>query len=209
MRPRVILADDHAIVAEGVGRLIMEVADLVDRVANGRELVESARRHHPDIVVSDMTMPIMSGLDALRQLRSEQFAAHFIFLTMHDEPRLASEALRAGASGYVLKQAAGEELLDAIRTVMAGRVYLTPHLTRGVLQAIAQPSARELDQLTSRQLEVLRLIAVGKRMKDIAAELKISVRTVEDHKSQLMQTLGLSNNAELVRFALKCGLISE
>jgi len=209
LRPRVILADDHVMVAEGLGRLVGEVAELVARVQDGKELIEAVQRLKPDIVVSDMTMPVMSGLEALRQLKAAGSTARFIFLTVHTEPQLATQAIRAGACGYLLKAAAGEELLDAIRAVMADRIYLTPHITKDVLQTMSRQLDEGISSLSTRQLEVLRLIAQGKRMKEIAAELKISVRTVEDHKSQLLAALGARSTADLVRFAVKQGLIPE
>ena len=208
MRARVILADDHAMVAEGLGRLISEVADLVGQVADGRQLVDSARRLKPDIIISDVSMPVMSGLDALRQLKAEGSQARFIFLTVHTEAQLAAEAMRAGASGYLLKAAAGEELFEAIRAAMAGRVFLSPHIAGDVLRTISGANQGER-QLTSRQREVLQLIAQGKRMKEIAADLNISVRTVEDHKSQLLVALGVKSTADLVKFAMKHGLVSD
>jgi two-component system, NarL family, response regulator NreC len=208
LRARVILADDHAMVAEGLGRLIGEVADLVGQVADGQQLVDSARRLKPDIIISDVSMPVMSGLDALRQLRAEGSRARFIFLTMHTEAQLAAEAMRAGASGYLLKAAAGEELFEAIRAAMAGRVFLSPHIAGDVLRTISGANQGER-QLTSRQREVLQLIAQGKRMKEIASDLKISVRTVEDHKSQLLVALGVKSTADLVKFAVKHGLVSD
>lgn len=204
-----ILADDHVMVAEALGRLIDEVADLVGQAADGQQLVERARRLKPDIIVSDITMPVMSGLDALRQLKSEQSGARFIFLTVHTEASVAVEAMRAGACGYLLKAAAGEELLEAIRAVMAGRIYLTPHIAGDVLRTISRPADRQELHLTSRQREILRLVAQGKRMKEIAADLNISVRTVEDHKSQLLHVLGVKSTADLIRFAVKQGLISD
>jgi len=204
----VILADDHAMVAEGLGRLISEVADLVGQVADGRQLVDSTRRLKPDIVVSDVSMPVLSGLDALRQLRAGGSQARFIFLTAHTEAQLAAEAMRAGASGYLLKAAAGEELFEAIRAAMAGRVFLSPHIAGDVLRTISGANQGE-HQLTSRQREVLQLIAQGKRMKEIAADLTISVRTVEDHKSQLLVALGAKSTADLVKFAMKRGLVSD
>ena len=207
MRPRVILADDHVMVAEGLGRLIGEVADLIGRATNGQQLVDMARQLKPDIIVSDITMPVMSGLDALRQLKSEQSSVRFIFLTVHADAQVASEAIRAGACGYLVKAAAGEELIDAIRAVAAGRIYLTPYITEDVLRTISQ-SDPENHPLTSRQRQLLLLIAQGKRMKEIAAHLKISVRTVEDHKSQLLQVLGAKTTADLVKFAVKQGLVS-
>jgi DNA-binding NarL/FixJ family response regulator len=208
LRARVILADDHAMVAEGLGRLISEVADLVGQVTDGRQLVDSARRLKPDIIISDVSMPVMSGLDALRQLKAEGSQARFIFLTMHTEAQLAAEAMRAGASGYLLKAAAGEELFEAIRAAMAGRVFLSPHIAGDVLRTISGANQGER-QLTSRQREVLQLIAQGKRMKEIASDLNISVRTVEDHKSQLLVALGVKSTADLVKFALKHGLASD
>jgi DNA-binding NarL/FixJ family response regulator len=195
-------------VAEGLGRLISEVADLVAQVADGRQLVDSARRLKPDIIISDVSMPVMSGLDALRQLKAEGSQARFIFLTVHTEAQLAAEAMRAGASGYLLKVAAGEELFEAIRAAMAGRVYLSPHVAGDVLRTMSGANQGER-QLTSRQREVLQLIAQGKRMKEIAADLNISVRTVEDHKSQLLVALGVKSTADLVKFAVKHGLVSD
>jgi DNA-binding NarL/FixJ family response regulator len=203
MRPKVLLADDHAIVAEGLARLIGEVADLVGQVNDGVRLVEEARRLRPDVIVTDITMPGMSGLDAMRQLKSEGSEARFIFLTIHAEARLAAEAIRSGASGYLLKQAAGHELYDAIDAAINGRIYLTSLITGEVLRNMGSPSGAAERELTTRQRDVLRLLAQGKRMKEIAAELDISVRTVENHKAQLQQVLGLGSTADLVRFAIK------
>jgi two-component system, NarL family, response regulator NreC len=207
LKPRVILADDHVMVAEGLSRLIGEVADLVGQVSDGLQLIECARRLRPDIIVSDITMPVMSGLDAMRQLKAERSTARFIFLTIHTEAGLAAEALRAGASGYLLKHAAGEELLEAIRTVFAGRTYLTSHIAKDVLWSIAHSADTREHLLTSRQREILRMLAQGKRMKEIATELKLSVRTIEDHKSQLLQALGVNSTADLIKFAIKHGLV--
>jgi DNA-binding NarL/FixJ family response regulator len=203
----VILADDHVMVAQGLGRLLGEAAELVALVSDGRQLVESARTLRPDIVVSDVTMPVMSGLDAMRQLKADGSTARFIFLTIHTDARLAAQALRAGASGYLLKQAAGEELLEALRTVMDGRTYLTSLITKDVLWMMANPIEDDTPVLTPRQLDILRLIAEGKRMKEIAAELGLSVRTIEDHKAQLLRMLGVDSTAELVKFAVRQGLV--
>jgi DNA-binding NarL/FixJ family response regulator len=205
----VILADDHVMVAEGLGRLLSETADLVACVTDGRQLVASAEALRPDIIVADVTMPVMSGLDAMRELKAHGSNARFIFLTIHTEPRLAAEALRFGASGYLLKQAAGDELLEAVRTVMDGRTYLTPLITKDVLWTIANTAEDRAPTLTPRQRDVLRLIAQGKRMKEIAAELNLSVRTVEDHKAQLLRALGFDNTADLVKFAVRQGLVPE
>jgi DNA-binding NarL/FixJ family response regulator len=194
-------------VAQGLGRLIAETAELVAVVNDGWQLVESARALRPDIVVSDMTMPLMSGLDAMRELKADGSNARFIFLTIHTDARLAAQALRAGASGYLLKQAAGEELLEAIRTVMDGRTYLTPLITKDVLWTMANPLEDSTPALTARQLDVLRLIGQGKRMKEIAGELNLSVRTIEDHKAVLLRTLGVESTADLVKFAVRQGLV--
>ena len=209
MRPRIILADDHAMVADGLARIVVEIGDVVATVHDGVTLVDAARRLHPDLVVSDITMPGMSGIDAMRQLKSEGSTARFIFLTIHTEARLAAEALRAGASGYLLKHSAGEELLTAIRTVLEGRTFLTPMVTREVLQNLSAPEANAGPKLTPRQREVLRRIAQGERLKEIAFALGISVRTVEDHKYQLMRTLGVESTADLVRFAIKQRIVPD
>ena len=209
MRPRVLLADDHAIIAEGLARLIGDVADLVGQVNDGVRLVEEVRRLRPDIVVTDITMPGMSGIDAMRQLKTEGSEARFIFLTIHTEARLAAEAMRSGASGYLLKQAAGNELFDAIHAAMSGRTYLTPLITGDVLRKLTSPSDAAERELTPRQRDVLRLLAQGKRMKEIASELDISVRTVENHKAHLLQVLSLGSTADLVRFAIKQHIVPE
>src|SRR5262245_62770595 len=140
MRPRVLLADDHAVIAEGLARLIGNVADLVGQVNDGVRLVEDVRRLRPDIVVTDITMPGMSGIDAMRQLKAEGSDARFIFLTIHTEARLAAEDMRAGGSGYLLKQAAGNELFVAIQAVSSGRTYLTPLITGEVLRKLTSPT---------------------------------------------------------------------
>jgi DNA-binding NarL/FixJ family response regulator len=209
MRPKIVLADDHAMVADGLARIISEIGDVVAIAHDGVELADAARRLRPDIVVADVTMPGMSGIDAMRQLKAEGSEARFIFLTIHTEARLAAEALRAGASGYLLKQAAGEELLTAIRTVLDGRTFLTSMVTKEVLQNLSAPDAAAGPKITPRQREVLRRIAQGERLKEIAFALGISVRTVEDHKYQLMRALGVESTADLVRFAIKQRIVPE
>jgi DNA-binding NarL/FixJ family response regulator len=206
-RPRVLVADDHVIMTQGLGRLLEGEAEIVATANNGQQLVERARQHRPDIIVSDINMPGMSGLDAMRRLKADGLRSKFIFLTLHTDSRLASEAMRAGASGYLLKHAAAEELIEAIHAVMAGHTYLTPLMTRDVLLAIGEPDGVQSPALTPRQLDVLRLIAVGKRMKEIASELNISVRTVETHKQDLLQTLSLETTADLIKFAVRQGLV--
>ena len=206
-RPRVLVADDHAIMVQGLGRLLEGEAEIVATASDGQQLVERARQHRPDIIVSDINMPGMSGLDAMRRLKADGLRSKFIFLTLHTDSRLASEAMRAGASGYLLKHAAAEELIEAIHAVMAGHTYLTPLMTRDVLWAIGEQDGVQSPALTPRQLDVLRLIAEGKRMKEIANELNISVRTVETHKQDLLQTLSLETTADLIKFAVRQGLV--
>ena len=206
-RPRVLVADDHAIMVQGLGRLLEGEAEIVATASDGQQLVERARQHRPEIIVSDINMPGMSGLDAMRRLKADGVRSKFIFLTLHTDSRLASEAMRAGASGYLLKHAAAEELIEAIHAVMAGHTYLTPLMTRDVLLAIGEPDRVQSPALTPRQLDVLRLIAAGKRMKEIASELNISVRTVETHKQDLLQTLNLETTADLIKFAVRQGLV--
>ena len=206
MRPRVLVADDHPIMAEGLSRLLGESCEVVGVARSGTEVVESARRLRPDIVISDVTMPGMSGIDAMRTLREEGSPARFVFLTFHAEAPVVADALRSGASGYLLKEAAGDELLHAIEAVMAERTYVMPQVTEDVMRLIAAPAGEAGPELSPRKREVLRLIAQGKRMKEIAAELDLSIRTVEDHKYQLMRALGVESTAELVRFAVKLGL---
>jgi DNA-binding NarL/FixJ family response regulator len=204
----VLIADDHAIVADGLARLVEEVGQVVGLVQDGLQLVARAIELRPDVIVSDISMPGLSGIDAMRQLQTRRCAARFIFLTVHTEPRLAAEALRSGAAGYLIKHSAGEELITAIRVVTDGGSYLTPQITKGVIHGLTSPDSAGRE-LSPRQRDVLRLIAEGKRMKEIAGELRLSVRTVEDHKRHLMQVLGLETNADLIRFALKQHLISE
>jgi DNA-binding NarL/FixJ family response regulator len=204
-RATVLLADDHPIVAEGLTSLLRDEFTLVGTVTDGRGLVQTARRLRPDVIVTDISMPGMSGLEALRQIRAEGLAVKVIFLTVHSDVRLAGEALRAGASGFVVKDAAGKELIGAIREVLRGRTYLTPRLAPDVLAILARPG-QPADRLTARQRDVIRLIASGRTMKEIAAALGLSTRTVEGHKYQMMQALGVQTTAELIRHAVEHGL---
>jgi DNA-binding NarL/FixJ family response regulator len=208
-RAKVLLADDHAIVAEGLATLLKGQFDLVGTVGNGVELVDAARQLRPDVIVADVAMPVLSGLEALRRLKAAKSDAKVIFLTMHADAQLATEAFRAGASGYVLKHSAGEELITAIREVLQGRIYLTPLITRDVITTLTEPAPKPAVTLTPRQLEVLRLIAEGRRMKEIAAILNLSTRTVETHKYEMMRSLGVESTAQLVRYAIKIGLVAR
>jgi DNA-binding NarL/FixJ family response regulator len=207
-RTRVLLADDHAIVAEGLATLLKGHFDLVGIVGNGNELIDLARKLRPDVIVADIAMPVLSGLEALRRLKATRSEAKVIFLTMHADAQLATEAFRAGASGYVLKQSAGEELIAAIQEVLQGRTYLTPLMTKDVIANFTETTPPAV-KLTPRQREVLRLIAEGRRMKEIAAILELSTRTVETHKYEMMRGLGVESTAELVRYAVQIGLVNR
>lgn len=204
-RPRIILADDHALVADAIAHLLGESCDLVGVLHDGNELVASARRHRPDVILADIAMPGMSGLDVLRRLRAEGMTTPFLFLTMYADATLAAEALRAGASGFLLKNSAGEELHLAIADALRGRVYLTPIFAREVLAAMSHPSRPTVGQLTARQRDVLRLTVQGQSMKQIAAAMDLSPRTVETHKYEMMHALGVETTAELIRFAVEAG----
>jgi DNA-binding NarL/FixJ family response regulator len=207
-RPRVILADDHAMFREGLALLLPPEMELVAAVSNGRELLEAARVLHPDIVVADVTMPEVGGLEALRTLRDEGLHTRFVILTVHAEPALAAEAVRAGAVGYVVKHAAGEELIEALRLAVAGRTYLSPLVSGDVVRRLAQGAPSPQDTLTPRQREVLRLLAEGRRVKEIAAQLGLSVRTVEAHKYEIMRQLEIDNMVDLVKFAIRQGIVT-
>jgi DNA-binding NarL/FixJ family response regulator len=208
-RTTVLLADDHAILAEGLASLLKGHFDLVGTVGDGRRLLEAARELRPDVIVADIAMPVLSGLEALCLLKAEGLDAKVIFLTMHADAQLATEALRAGASGYVLKHSAGEELIRAIQEVVEGRVYLTPLLIKDVITTLTEAATQPAVQLTPRQREVLQFIAEGRRMKEIAATLQLSTRTVESHKYQMMQALGVDSTAALVRYAIQLGLVAH
>ena len=209
-RNTVLLADDHTMVIEGLASLLREHGfDVVGAVANGNELVDTAKRLRPEVIVTDLSMPELSGLEVLPRLKAEQVESRIIVLTMHHDADLATTALRAGASGFLLKESAGDELIAAIRQVLQGRVYLTPALTKDVVERMASPSGAVKSELTPRQRDVLRLIVKGQRMKEIAANLGLSIRTVETHKYEMMQALNLHSTAELVRYALDTRLILD
>ncbi|HUM14518.1 MAG TPA: response regulator transcription factor [Candidatus Nitrosotalea sp.] len=205
-RATVLLADDHAIVLEGLASLLRSEFSLVGTVADGARLIEAARQLRPDVIVTDVGMPGMSGLEALRRLKVEPIAVKVIFLTMHGDAQLAAEALRAGASGFVVKHAAGKELIAAIHTVLRGGKYLPPHLASDVLTTLADRGTSGVRTLTPRQREVASLIAEGRTMKEVGARLRLSPRTVETHKYKIMEALGLQTTAELIRYALEHGL---
>ena len=206
----VLVADDHAIVKEGIVSLLKEHDfDVVGAVGDGHELIDTAKRFRPDVIIMDLAMPRLSGLDVLARLKVERIESKVIVLTMHNDAELATRVMRAGASGFLLKDSAGEELLNAIHQALQGRVYLTAMMTRAVMERMATSPGQSEPQLTARQRDVLRLILEGRRMKEIAATLQLSTRTVETHKYEMMEVLGVHSTAELVRYAIGHRLIVE
>jgi DNA-binding NarL/FixJ family response regulator len=210
--PRVLLADDHLMVAEALKSLLSAEFELIGVVEDGLALVAAAGRLRPDVIVADVTMPRLNGIAALLRLRQEGIRVPVVFLTMHRDASFARRALEAGASGFVLKHSAPFELIQAIRAALEGKTYLTPQLADEVLVAMNEGPRGKKDpiaDLTPRQLEVLQLLAKGRSAKEIAARLSISSRTVEFHKYQMMDTLGLRTAGELIHFATKNGLVGS
>lgn len=210
-RPRVLLADDHRMVAEGLKSLLRVEFELVGVAEDGRALIEMARKLKPEVIVADITMPHLNGLEALGPLRKDNPRVKIVVLTMHQEPAYARRALDAGAAGYVLKHSAPAELVNAIKAALEGKTYVTPALAGEVIHAMQQgpdAAADPADALTARQREILQLLVEGRSAKEIAGTLGISPRTVEFHKYQMMGALGLHNGAELIHFAIKQGIVS-
>jgi len=210
MKYRVVLADDHTIVLDGLRRILEPEVNIVGTATDGRQLVRLIEEFKPEVAVADISMPSLNGLEALRQCRSAHLRTRFIFLTANLEVGLATEAFRIGAAGYVLKVAAGEELLTAIREVLAGRTYITPRIAGEVMQNLMNP-VEESGQalLTIREREVLQLLAEGKTLKEIGAVLNVSPRTVEFHKNNIVAKTGLRTTAELARYAARHGFVSS
>ena len=192
--------------AQGLESLLHDEFDLLGTAGNGEELVEATLRLSPDVILVDISMPLVNGFDAVRRIRQSGSDTRIIFLTMHDDATLLSEAFRCGASGYILKQAAGEELVNAIREVAQGRSYVSPLVTDRPAESL--PVYPQKTSITPRQREVLTLISRGLTMKEIASQLNISTRTAESHKYEMMQTLGVQTTAELITYSLRLGLIS-
>ena len=209
-KPRILLADDHRMVAEGLRGLLEPDYQLVGIVEDGRALLEAADKLMPDVVVADVSMPLLNGIEAVRQLKKKNPELIVVFLTMHLDVAYAASAFEAGASGYVLKHSAPSELLTAISCALKGRTYITPMLAGELLNYQRnRPKGEQEDglaRLTARQREVLQLIAEGLSVKEAAAVLGISTRTVEFHKYSMMEALGLKSSAELMRFAVEHGI---
>jgi DNA-binding NarL/FixJ family response regulator len=209
LRPRILLADDHALLLAAFERLLTPACKIVGSVSDGRALLEAAPRLKPDVIVIDISMPLLNGLDAFRQLRPILPRTRWVFVTVNADADVAAEAFRLGASGYVLKSCAAQELFAAIATAMQGGRYLTPIVGKGRrLDAFLEEAGTSPEQnLTARQREVLQLLAEGRVMKEVAALLRVTPRTVAFHKYAIMRQLGVKTSAELVRRAVKLGLV--
>jgi DNA-binding NarL/FixJ family response regulator len=210
-RARVLLADDHRLVSEGLKSLLTEDFDIVGMVEDGRALVASAKELHPDVIVADISMPHLNGIDAIAQLKKNNASVKVILLTMHQDPAYARRALEAGAVGFVVKHSAPAEIVMAIHAALKGQTFITPALASEVLRQAAHGSEgahEDAGHLTPRQREILQLLAEGCSAKEIAARLSISPRTVEFHKYQMMEMHGLHSSAELIHFAIKHGVVS-
>ena len=206
-RPTVLLADDHVVFTDGIQKILSERFDVVGSVVDGSSLFEAATRLRPDVIVADISMPTLSGLDVLRQLNARHDGVKIVFLTMHADARLAAEAFRLGARGFVLKHSSGDELVRTIDEVLQGHKYMSAALTDEVLALMSGRLEPAPVALTSRQQEVLRLIVNGQRMKEIAASLQLSPRTVETIKYEMMRDLDVHSTPELVRYAIEHTLV--
>ncbi len=215
-RLRILLADDHKIILHGLQAILEPEFDIVAMVEDGRELISKTRELRPDLLVADIAMPFFNGIEALREVRKFDKSVKVIFLTMQSDVTYAAKAFEAGATGYVLKHSAPSELVTAIRETIKGRTYVSPRIAGQLLELykIGGPARGARDKtgsgaLTERQREILCLLADGLSAKEIAVRLNLSQRTVEAHKYRLMDRLSLKNTAELVAYAMKCGILSD
>lgn len=211
MRPRILIADDHNLLLEGYRLMLEPEFELVGSVEDGQALLMAAQRLKPDIVLLDISMPLLNGIDAAHQLSKLLPSARLVFVTMHADTDYVTEAFRAGASGYLLKRAAASELLTAIREVLKGHHYVSPLVTRNALDAwmASTPGGKLSDDLSARQREILQLVAEGRSRKEIAGILNISVKTVEFHKATLGRELHLKTTADFTRYAIEHGMITS
>jgi DNA-binding NarL/FixJ family response regulator len=203
-KPRVIIADDHTMLVEAFEKLLSPECDVVAKVADGRALLAAVNELKPDVVVLDLSMPLLNGLDAARQIKQSHPSVRLVFVTMNEDPDLAAQAFRIGGAAYLLKRSAGSELLTAIREAMRHRSYVTPLVTEGMLGSLMHAQSEpSTPQLTARQREVLQLLAEGKSMKEVASILNVAPRTVAFHKYRMMEQLKIKTNAELIQYAIR------
>jgi two-component system response regulator NreC len=208
MPTRIVLADDHVLVRQGLKSLLeRERFQVMAEASDGQDAVRLIETHHPDVAILDISMPTLNGIDAARGLSRTAPKTKVILLTQHEEEQYIHEALEAGVKGYVLKNQVANDLIQAIRQVCRGEFYLSPGISRAVMEAYRNKSERPADPLTARERQVLQLIAEGKSTKDTASVLGISVKTAESHRMRLMQKLNIHETASLVRYAVRRGLI--
>jgi DNA-binding NarL/FixJ family response regulator len=207
--PRILIADDHTLLAEALRTMLQSHCEVVGIVGDGRALLEAAPKLKPDVVVVDMAMPLLNGLDAAYQLKEKMPDLKVVFVTMNQDPDLARRAMQAGASGYLLKRSAASELFHAIKEALRGRTYVTAEISRGIQDTfIRSPRLREHERtITQRQREVIQLLAEGKTMKEAAHILKVSRRTIAFHKYRAMEELGIKNTADLIQFAINSHIL--
>jgi DNA-binding NarL/FixJ family response regulator len=212
MKPRILLADDHRIVTEGLRNLLEPEFELVGIVEDGRALLDAAEKLRPDVIIADISMPLLNGIEAVRQIKKTNKDVKVIFLTMHPDVTYAVSALEAGALGFVMKHSAPSELITAVRRALKGKTYVTPLLKGEIMLSPNKGSMErreESSHLTKRQREVLQLLAEGYLAKEIASILSISIRTVEYHKYQMMRDVGIKTVADLIRYAIKHNIVSK
>lgn len=207
-RPRILIADDHTLIAELCQKLLGSEFDVVGIVGDGRSLVREAGRLKSDLVLIDVAMPILNGLDAAEQVKKGWPAVKLVFLTVNLDPQVAAEAFRRGASGYVLKTCASSELMAAVREVLRGGTYMSRGLPKNEINFLRRQDGDVLGRLTERQREVLQLLAEGKVMKEIGATLNMTTRTVAFHKYRIKESLGVKSSAELVRYAVRNHIVA-
>jgi DNA-binding NarL/FixJ family response regulator len=206
-RPRILLADDHVLLLDAFEKLLAPEYDIVGKLSNGRSLIAAAEKLQPDVIVVDISMPLLNGLDAGREIRRRFPRIKLVFVTMNEAAELAAAACRIGASGYLLKRSAASELQQAIREALNGRTYITPLLTDEVVSALLRAQTDSSRELTPRQREVLQLLAEGHSMKQVACVLNVTPRTVAFHKYRMMEQLRITSNAELIQFAVRQHLV--
>ncbi|MBL8075740.1 MAG: response regulator transcription factor [Nitrospira sp.] len=210
-KPRVLLADDHTFVLEGFKKLLEDHCQLVGAVEDGRTLIETTLNLQPDLVILDISMPRLNGIEAAKKLKKQAPAVKLIFVTMHADMAYIDAAFRAGASGYLLKRSAATELMQAVQSVMNDKFYMTPLITKEVMTSFLNPTQTRLatiDDLTTRQHEILQLVAEGLSAKEIADQLKISHRTVEFHKTKIMEQLNVHSTTDLIKYAMAHGFVT-
>jgi DNA-binding NarL/FixJ family response regulator len=210
-KPSLLLADDHTIVIDGLRSVLQTEFEVLCAVGDGWALLEAAERLKPDVIVAEVSLPFLNGIDAIRRLRKHRLSSKVVFLSMHADVQIASEALRAGASAYVLKHSAARTLSEAIWEVLAGRIFVSPRIAQAVMANVTATShcgALHAAQLTQREKEVLQLVAEGRTIHGIASVLRISARTVGFHKSNIMDKLGVRTTADLTQYAIQRGLVS-